>query len=216
MRVEKSETIIRVFIFSCFQLSGWRFLPLYLVGCLGAVTLMTATTAATTATAVVIVVFKRAIIIDNTGRRERQAVEPGETLFLPLVAESLCFSSHRFEVPSGAVQLIIVVVVAVTLVIIRALPIAAFEHGFARGFFAFWAAASPAFLSSLSLFHLANVSGVTGVSVPVNLCLSDSRKSSRVSILSGDLSIWAFSANLCSRVLSTNLERRKRRVSSRG
>lgn len=65
---------------------------------------------------------------------------------------------------------------------------------------------SAAFLSRRSFFHLANDSGVTGVRVPVSLCLSDSRNSSRVSVLSGDLSNNAFSAARCSLVLRTNLE----------
>lgn len=54
-------------------------------------------------------------------------------------------------------------------------------------------------------FHSANDSGVTGVSVPVSLCLSDSKNSSSVSVLRGDLSIKAFSAARCSFVFSTKL-----------
>ena len=49
---------------------------------------------------------------------------------------------------------------------------------------------------------------MTGVSSPVSLCRSDSRKSSRVRVLSGDLSMRAFSVARCSRVLSIKLEER--------
>lgn len=47
---------------------------------------------------------------------------------------------------------------------------------------------------------------MTGVRVPVSLWRSDSRKSSRVRVFKGDLSMRAFSASRCSRVLRMNLE----------
>ena len=73
------------------------------------------------------------------------------------------------------------------------------------------ACSSAAFLLSRWLFQWANVSGVTGVRVPVSLCRSDSSQSSRVSVVSGDLSRRAFSAALCSLVLRMNLPQKKKK-----